>query len=354
MPASGGEQAELSGITSALERLAANGRGDLEVGQLHDAQGEAVRCHTGLGCERLDRRRSGLGIELQLPDEVVLVQAPAIEVRVSDGRLGAAEAIASRTGLRPSRAWPDPQPTLSIQPCDRPSADAHLDDVDRVDLEGEAVQSATDPIQIRRRVFPLLDERHFARGAAHVEHDQVGDAQLGGERPSADDAGDRAGLDRPNREAARHIGGHRATAGVEDDELPLESVLLQASEQTMEISLGDRRDVRVRRDRRKPLVLTPLAAQLGRHGDRHAQRTLDRAGHALLVRRRHVRVQKRHTDGLDIGRPEALDQLGELLLGRPVRHPPAGVRAFGDLEAHVPGDQRRIAPVAELKAVGPG
>src|SRR5262249_56307510 len=70
--------------------------------------------------------------------EIVGVQVAEEQVGVGDGRLGSAEPVASRAGLRARAARPDLQETDLVHVRDRAAAGANLDELDGRDANRQA------------------------------------------------------------------------------------------------------------------------------------------------------------------------------------------------------------------------
>ena len=131
-------------------------------------------------------------VELHLAAEEILGIEPAEQqIGVGDGRLGAAAAVAGRSRHRAGAARPDIEPALVVEPGDRAAADADLEDVDDVAADREAGVGPADVIDRLHRIAAALDHGAFRRGAAHVEGDEIVDAEELAVARRADAAADR-------------------------------------------------------------------------------------------------------------------------------------------------------------------
>ena len=91
------------------------------------------------------------------------------QVRVGDGGLGAAVAVARRPGAGARASWPDGERSAGIEPGDGAAAGA-----DRVHVEaGQADRESTDAPLTGRLRHAAADEADIGAGATHVEADGV-------------------------------------------------------------------------------------------------------------------------------------------------------------------------------------
>ena len=156
----------------------------------------ASRIAERLGDAFCDRRARGLGIEREFAAEEALGIEPAEhEIGVGDGRLGAAAAVADRPRRRAGALRTDMQALLLIEPGDRAAARADLDDVDHRRLDRKAFHVAAGVIDRIDGEAAVLDQRAFGRRAAHVESDDIVEAERLGIGAGADAAADRTRFD---------------------------------------------------------------------------------------------------------------------------------------------------------------
>ena len=127
---------------------------------------------------RRSRPRAPCRVEPHLAAEEISGIEPAQhQIGVGHRRLGAAAAVAGRAGHRARAARPDIEAVLVVEPGDRAAADADLENVDDVAADREARIGPADMIDRFHRVAAALDHRAFRRRAAHVEGDQIVDAE---------------------------------------------------------------------------------------------------------------------------------------------------------------------------------
>ncbi len=127
----------------------------------------------------------------------------------------AAAPVAGRPGVGTGAARADLQPAGRVEPGDAAAARAHLGDVDRRDSQ-QLAGAADQPAAGRDRAADLvlapagdgavLDQRGLRGRAAHVERDQVLEAEPLRHPERGDDAGGRAGLEREDRPQLRVVG----------------------------------------------------------------------------------------------------------------------------------------------------
>jgi hypothetical protein len=277
---------------------------------------------------------------------------PEQDVRVGDGRLVAAEAVARRAwhGARAPR--PDVQALRRVEPRDRAAAGADLGDVDRRDpdqLAAAAEQAAprrergADLVLVAARDTPSLDQRRLRGRAAHVERDRVVVPERARQRERCDDAGRRPRLERVDRPSRRLIGRHDPAGRLHDREPRLyEPRLHEPLLQVGDVAGHQRPDVGVDDGRRRPLVLLLLAQDLARERHRHGGqlRAQDRAD-APLVLGMKVRVEQAHGDRLHLCVAESRGERDDLVVVERSRDPPVCEHPLGELEAQVPLDERR-------------
>ena len=159
--------------------------------------------------------RAAARVELQLAaEEAVGVEPAEHQIGVGHRRLGAAAAVADRARRRAGAARADVQAALRVEPGDRAAAGADLDDVDHRRLDRKALHVAADVVDRLDREAAVLDQRALRGGAAHVEGDDVLEAERLRVGAGADAAADRAGLDQRDRlpaACARPTAGRRSS-----------------------------------------------------------------------------------------------------------------------------------------------
>ncbi len=168
-----GEQLEVAQVVAAhggdrLDRLL-----HLHVDDAHDAFGRGGHVHAERpGDLVLDRlaRACAVSSRMRAAEEIVLAEIAEHEIAVGDGRLSAAAAVAGRARHRAGRIRGRPRagPRRSTRAMVPPPALTVL-----MSIIGTAMIAALDLAAIRRRRLTVLDQRHVAAGAAHVEGDEI-------------------------------------------------------------------------------------------------------------------------------------------------------------------------------------
>ena len=245
-------------------------------------------------------------------EEVARVEPAEHEVRVGDGRLGAAAAVADRPGIGARALRPDAQQAARVDPGDRAAAGADLDQVDdrrphRVAGERQAADPgarvAADVVVLRHRRPAVLDQADLGGRAAHVEREDVRSPERRAECGGRDHARGRARLDHEHR--PRRAASELKTPPLDCITSSFASIarLGEALLDALQVALDDRADHGVDHGRRGAQVLAELGRHLGRERDRHARQLLgeDRAD-PLLVLRVDVRVEQADRDRLDAAR----------------------------------------------------
>jgi len=125
----------------------------------------------------LDGRGGRSHVEPSRPaQEEARVEVAEHEIRVGDGGLEAAQAIAGGSWIRARAVRAHAQePALDARPA--PASRTDLDQIHAGDLDGQAAALAhpdhVDLELIRARGHATLDEGRLGGGAAHVEGDQI-------------------------------------------------------------------------------------------------------------------------------------------------------------------------------------
>ena len=227
----GGEQRAVAaeGEECVFARIAPALAGDRLDRPDHVGAGDQMGAVRGAGELEAHRRRHPLGedfarllgIELQVAaDQMRGVEVAEDQAGVGDGRVLAADVVAHRAGLGARALGPHPQRAGGIDPDLGAAAGAHLGQIDRRDLQHVAGarqqaraehDAAADLVFLAPRDLAALDQRRLGGGAAHVEGDDVREADLGRQRLGADDAGGGARFDDIGRQPDRHFRG-RETA----------------------------------------------------------------------------------------------------------------------------------------------
>ena len=214
----------------------------------------------------------------------------------------------------------------------RAAARADRQHLDR--READRVAVLDEPL-VRGAELAVVDEADVGARAAHVDADHVLVAAQRGRVPRRHGARRDAGRGEPDGELLHRLRGHHAAAGVQDQQVAVVAVVLQALVEVVDVGGDERRQDRVGDGRGEALVLEQLGQDAGRGGDRRVGELLAQdLGHALLVVAVGVGVDEAHRDGLDLAPgqdPRDLLRLrprrglrGPCRCGRRVRSPRAG------------------------------
>ena len=178
-----GQQRVAPRVHAPLDRHHAERPDHLLVGDADDSLGRLDLAQAELVAQRADRLPGRVDVQRDAAGEVgVRREVAEQQVGVGNGRLGAAPAVAGRTGLRPGRARAHTERTAGVAPADRAAAGA-----DGVHVDHRQLDRA--PLDLARVGPPHLagvDDADVAGGAAHVDADRVGVAGAPGEQAGAD------------------------------------------------------------------------------------------------------------------------------------------------------------------------
>ena len=262
----------------ALERARHDGRGDLDDPRRHAATVRPERAQGPL------RRRT---VQADIVGQRVRgIEPTEGETRVGDGGLGASTPVTGGTGVRSGAARPHLHRPPLVHRGDASPARAHRLDEDRREREGNS-----------RHDLRTFGQRHAAGhearvGArpAHVERQQVGDADRLPDEPRSHDAARRPRQREARRPRRRRLRGERAAARRHD---------LQGRGDLGGRPRNVRRDlrpqVRLGGGRAGPFVLAEKRQDLVARDDRNGgQRGVQRVRQATLVRGVAEGEQQRH------------------------------------------------------------
>ena len=163
------------------------------------ASGLAIARERRLGRGAVERHASA--------EKIVGGQIAEQQIAVGDRRRRAAAAVAGRTGHRAGALRADFEHAEAIDSGDGAAAGAHGVDVHH--RHGEV--AAFDLAAAGEDRLAVLDQRHVARGAAHVESDDVAESRLAAGGDAGGDAAGRPGQHRRHR-FARGVGECRHAA----------------------------------------------------------------------------------------------------------------------------------------------
>ena len=260
---------------------------------------------------RFDGRVRRVGVERHVAGQRdVGAQMAEDEVGVGDRGLGSAASVARgpRLGARAARAHA--QGAAGVAPADRAAAGA-----DGVDVDHRQRQRPAADLAGRRLAHAaVLDDAHVARGAAHVEAQQVGHpAALGEQRRGGRAAGG----------AAEHgergvVGGgiqrRQAAAGLHDRRSGQPGVARRV-EQAAQVARQQRREGGVDLGGRRSLELAEGPDDLVRQRHVHPEALLQRGADRALVLGVAVAVQQADRDRLGLGTRHRVDQRVEVAQG---------------------------------------
>ena len=353
-----GEQREVARVVAALDgdladRAGHRHRGDCEH-PLRRRLDRPVSHADRAGHAFPDRRGSGVAVELEpAAQEHPGADPPEHQVGVGHRGLGAAAAEGDRAGIGPRALRPDTEPPAGVDPGDRAAAGADLDDVDHRTPDREAGVVPADEIGRAQPERAALDDRAFRRGAAHVEGDQVRNAERLAIGAGADAAAHRPRFDQRYGFAQRALDRQHAAIGAHHVERALEPAFAEAPFQPRRIGRHARADDGVRRRRAAALVFVPFAGELGAGGHVDPGEPRPQAlGDGAFVAVVAIGVEEGDRHRLDVepgddpGEPVDLLRIG---LGQ---HLAAPVHPLVDFEAERARDQRRGAAELDIEGVG--
>ena len=301
------------------------------------------------------RALGGGNIELHLAAEKSLRVEPAEhQIGVRHRRLGAAEAVAGRTGRRRRRsagrrAAPRPRPAR-----DRAAAGADLEDIHHGDLHRQRLLVTADQRRAGRQRLAVMNDAGFRGGAAHVEGDRVVDIERPAQRLRADDAGCRPGFQHAHALALRLLGLVKSAGRLHDQERAGKAGRAHVRIDLADVAADFRAHIGVGRDRRAALELAVFLRQFVRSGDEQAGMVLfqDRLG-APLVIGIGIAVEKQDGGGFDAERSELFAERRDFVFIQRRIDLAVGQHALVDLEAQRPLDQRHVLAEEQIVGVGP-
>ena len=344
-----GEERIGAQVLAALDAVHARGGGHVLVDHAVYAPGGLRRGQPHRARHLLlDGATGRLHVEAHAPaQEEAGIEIPEEQIRVGHRRHLAARGIAGRPGIRARAVGADLEQTHAIHARQGAAPRADLDHLDAGNADGQP-RALLEAVGARDLELPgeeglaLVDHAGLGGGAAHVEGEQLGLAQLARHARGREGARGWARFDETDGHA---LGGGRRghpARGEHDVEVAGDSQIVELALEVVEVARHERHDVDVAARGRGPLVLADLGHHLGRGGDGHAGSEL----RAELLERPLV-------DGIAIGVEQADgDGLGARVAepgdGRPRApvvewHEDTTVRghALRHLEPQVAGDERR-------------
>ena len=241
--------------------------------------------------EVADRFAGRLAVELDVaPEGRVRGQVAEHEVRVGDGRLGAAAPVARGAGIGARRPGPDAERPAGVPPRDRAAAGA-----DGVDREHRQRQRTARDLAARLLLHAAaVDHAHVARRPAHVEAQGVVHAGRARDERGARGAARRSREDRPRRVAGGRLDVDQAAVRLHDRGLG-EVRFTHALGEPAQIARQQRGQRRVDLGGRGPLEFAEGADDLVRERDVGLRESLgQRVADRLLVVGVAVGVEQRH------------------------------------------------------------
>ncbi len=355
--AEGGE-GEVADVEAALDGDLAQRVGLVPGGDLQDAGGTGLRGQVELLGQLLDAGAGGGDVERDLAAEQVGRDPAEHDVRVGDGDLGAALAVAERAGVRAGRLRADLEGALGREPGDGAAAGTDGDHVDHRDLRRVDAHAA---LGGERR---LAADHHadVGGGAAAVAGEHLVEAGHLGDQRGTQGAGGRAREHGGDRLVHDLVGRQHAAVGLHHVErhppricTAVTGVRREPVLDVVDVAREPGLHGGVDEGGHRAFVLAVLAQHLAGDRDHRVGVLLgeDRA-HPLLVVGVGVGVQEADAEGVDALRPEPAGRgAGSLLVEGP--HLRAGeVEASADpLDVVARHDPRRLHPeVAVAVAVG--
>ena len=159
---------------------------------------------------------------------------------------------------------------LGVEPSDRAPANPDLEDVDDVAANGKTVIGAADMVDRFHRVAAALDQCAFRRGAAHVEGDEIVDAEDLTVARGSDATSDRSGFDERDRLPAAAFGRDDSAMRSHQQQRAFETAAAQTIVEFGHVFADLRPDISVGGSRGGALELVPFAGQLGAGSNEHA------------------------------------------------------------------------------------
>src|SRR5579862_8769517 len=205
------DQIEVTGVDALLDGHLADRRGHRRVDDAVDAFGGLDRAGADLCRDRLDHRLSLGAVEHEAAaEQVVGVENPEQQVGVRYRAMGAALAVAGGARYRAGAVRADPDRAALVDPHDAAAAGANRLDVDRGGADRDAPLDLERAGELRRAVADYAD---VEAGAAHVDRDEVVEADRATEHEAREYAARRTGQAQFDRSAPRLGCAHDAALG---------------------------------------------------------------------------------------------------------------------------------------------
>ena len=291
----------------------------------------------------LERAFGGRNVELHLAAEKALGVEPAEhQIGVGHRRLGAAEAVAGRSG-RGARALRADAQRAVVDARDRAAAGADFENVHHRDLHRQRLLVAADQRRAGGQRLAVVDDAGFGGGAAHVERDRVVDAEHPAQRLRADHARRRSGFQHAHALALRLFGLVESAGRLHDQKRAGKAGRAHVRVDLADVAADFWADIGVGGNRRAALELAVLLRQFVRGG--HEQLRViffQNCLRAPLVIGIGVAIEKEDGAGFDAQPFELLAERGDFALVERRIDLAVGQHALVHLEAQRPLDQRHV------------
>jgi hypothetical protein len=271
------------------------------------------------------------------------------DIGVGNRRGHSAVAVTGRARDRARAFRPDPQRAAAIDARNRAAAGRDARDVEAAQRDALAGEHAV----VRQRGVPVRDQRNVGRGSAHVERDEIRDAEQVGATPPARHAAGRPRQYRACRQPRSFLDRRHATMRQHDKQTASKSSLGKTLRETGEITPYDRFDIGVHDRGRDALIFLDLRQYVAR--SRHADsgqcpgETLDRG---KLVDRIEIGMQETHCDRSRAGFANGGDGLVERGLIERNQNVAVGFQPLADAKAQFARHQGLRRRRTQIVAVG--
>jgi hypothetical protein len=172
--------------------------------------------------------------------------------------------------MEPALRGPTLKALLVIQPGERAAANADLENVDHVAPDRKSRVRPANMIDRFHRIAATLDHRAFCGGTAHVERDEIIDAEQMTVARGTDAAADRAGFYKRDRLTAAPFRRNDSAMRPHQQQGAGEAALPQLRVEFRDVLADLRSDIGIRGRCRGALKLVPLAREFGSGGDEDA------------------------------------------------------------------------------------
>src|SRR2546430_1468937 len=212
-----GDKREVTNVVAALRRDGFDRLFHLDVDDVQDAVGGfEQRQFERLGDFFLQRSLRLCFVEFHsAAEKMVRIENPAYQIGVGDGDLPTTAVITDRTGIGAGAVGTNLERAHRVEARDRAAAGADGVNVEHGQADGALINAALS----RDHRVSLMDQRHIAAGAAHVEGYNIFDADSFADADRCNDATGGAGKNRSDGFFGRAFQGRKTPAGLHDVEL---------------------------------------------------------------------------------------------------------------------------------------